>query len=47
MKMLQEQVLTADYESCWGYSARVNAGVVMHRSRWSEALAKSIPRHEV
>jgi hypothetical protein len=37
MKTLQEQTLTADYESCWGYLPGDCWGL-RHRSRLSEAL---------
>jgi len=37
MKTLQEQILTADYESCWAICPAI-AGVVRHRSRLSEVL---------
>jgi hypothetical protein len=37
MRTLQEQILTADYESCWAICP-VNAGAVTHRLRSSEVL---------
>ena len=41
MKTLQEQVLTADYESCGGYLPGECWG--MPRSKWSEVLPSPSP----
>jgi len=45
MKTLQEQVLTGDYESCWGYLTG-ECWAVMLRSKWRR-LCQIHPRHEV
>jgi hypothetical protein len=42
MKTLQEQILTADYESCWGYLPGECWGR-MPRSQWSEGLPSPSP----
>jgi len=42
VRAIQEQILTADYESCAGYLPG-NAGAARRRSRWSRTFQTPFP----